>query len=111
MTSSTQNVHLDGHGGLDITASVTVPHGPAVVFTPTAAPSLCQSGGDDGYPIHPAARTWQRARVLASVSSVGAAAWTKAVDHGFIIILDLAIDGQTTSGGTTSVRDLAVYER
>ena len=46
MTSSTQNVHLDGHGGLDITASVTVPHGPPLAFTPTAAPSLRQSGGE-----------------------------------------------------------------
>lgn len=57
--------------------------------------------------------------------SIGAAAWTEAVDHGFIIILDLAMggqypeekcdctapDGQTTSGGTMSVRDLAVYTR
>ena len=60
-----------------------------------------------------------------SERKIGAAAWTEAVDHGFMVILDLAIGGQypegkcdctapndqTTSGGTMSVRDLAVYER
>lgn len=58
-----------------------------------------------------------------SESAVGAAVWTKAVDHGFSIILDLALGGSypdnachcsapgsaTTSGGTMSVRSLAVY--
>jgi hypothetical protein len=79
---------------------------------------------------HPSAeqiRWYLNNRVFFSVSesSVGTAAWTKAVDHGFIIILDLGIGGQypegkcgctapndqTTSGGTMSVRDLAVSER
>jgi beta-glucanase (GH16 family) len=60
-----------------------------------------------------------------SERNIGAAVWTEAVDHGFIIILDLAMGGgypdgkcncttptnETTSGGTMSVRDLAVYER
>lgn len=60
-----------------------------------------------------------------SERSIGATDWVKAVDHGFWIILDLAIGGQypegkcnctapnaeTTSGGTMSVRDLAVYYR
>ena len=58
-------------------------------------------------------------------SQVGAAAWTKAVDHGFSIILNVAMggswpdskcgcstpNGATTSGGTMSVRSLAVYDR
>jgi beta-glucanase (GH16 family) len=58
-----------------------------------------------------------------SESTVGAAAWTEAVDHGFSIILDVAMGGSypdnvchcsapgdaTTSGGTMSVRSLAVY--
>ena len=53
---------------------------------------------------------------------VGTAPWTEAVDHGFSIILDLAIGGtypntrcgcqtptaQTTSGGTMTVRSLSV---
>jgi beta-glucanase (GH16 family) len=57
-----------------------------------------------------------------SESSVGTAAWTEAVDHGFAIILDLAIGGsypnsvcdcsaptaQTPSGGTMRVRDVSV---
>jgi beta-glucanase (GH16 family) len=60
-----------------------------------------------------------------SERKIGTAVWTKAVDHGFMIILDLAIGGQypegkcgctapsdqTTSGGTMSVRNLAVYDR
>jgi beta-glucanase (GH16 family) len=55
---------------------------------------------------------------------VGAAAWTRAVDHGFYIILDLAIGGrypdglcacvtpgsQTTSGGSMAVRYVSVYD-
>jgi len=54
---------------------------------------------------------------------VGAAAWNEAIDHGFRIILDLAMggayphaachcstpDGATAPGGTLRVRDLAVY--
>ncbi len=54
---------------------------------------------------------------------VGARAWDEAVNHGFSIILDLAMGGQypdeacgcttptsqTTSGGTMRVRDVAVY--
>jgi beta-glucanase (GH16 family) len=58
-----------------------------------------------------------------SESAVGAAVWTEAVDHGFSIILDIAVGGSypdnvchcstpgsaTTSGGTMSVRSLAVY--
>jgi beta-glucanase (GH16 family) len=58
-----------------------------------------------------------------SESQVGAAAWRTAFDQGFAIILDLAIGGMypdaacrcsapsagTTSGGTLSVRDVAVY--
>jgi beta-glucanase (GH16 family) len=58
-----------------------------------------------------------------SESTAGAAAWTEAVDHGFSIILDIAMGGSypdsvchcsapggaTTSGGTMSVRSLAVY--
>jgi len=60
-----------------------------------------------------------------SERKIGVAAWTEAVDHGFMIILEIAIGGQypegkcgctapndqTTSGGTMTVRDLAVYER
>jgi beta-glucanase (GH16 family) len=56
---------------------------------------------------------------------VGEAAWSAAVDHGYSIIFDLAIGGaypdgicgcttptdQTTSGGTMTVRYLAVYNR
>lgn len=56
-------------------------------------------------------------------SQVGAEAWTEAVDHGFSIILDLAIGGKypdsacrctapspaTTSGATMSVRYVRVY--
>ena len=55
---------------------------------------------------------------------VGAAVWHEAVNHGFRIILDLAIGGSypddnckcspptsaTSSGGTLSVRDVAVYK-
>jgi beta-glucanase (GH16 family) len=47
-----------------------------------------------------------------SESTVGAAAWTEAVDHGFSIVLDVAMGGSypdTTSGGTMSVRSLSVY--
>jgi beta-glucanase (GH16 family) len=58
-----------------------------------------------------------------SESTVGAATWTQAVDHGFSIILDVAMGGSypdnvchcsapggaTTAGGTLSVRSLAVY--
>lgn len=58
-----------------------------------------------------------------SERSIGAKPWVEAVDHGFEIILNLAIGGQypegkcgcaapndqTTSGGTMSVRNLAVY--
>ena len=54
---------------------------------------------------------------------MGAAVWTEAIDHGFSIILDVAMGGSysdnlchcsapgaaTTSGGTMSVRSLAVY--
>lgn len=57
-------------------------------------------------------------------SQVGTKPWVDAVDHGFSIILDLAIGGRypdttchctapvswTTSGATMSVRDLKVYE-
>jgi beta-glucanase (GH16 family) len=59
-----------------------------------------------------------------SESEVGKAAWTAAVDHGFSIILNVAVGGtgpdfvcrcttptaQTSSGGIMTVRDLAVYE-
>ena len=59
-----------------------------------------------------------------SESQVGQAAWTAAVDHGFTIILSVAIGGsypdivchcvspnaQTSSGGTMTVRNLAVYQ-
>ena len=55
---------------------------------------------------------------------VGAAVWTTAVDHGFSIVLNLAIggnypdaicscttpDAQTTSGGMMIVRNVAVYD-
>jgi len=58
-------------------------------------------------------------------TEVGAAVWDEAVDHGFWIILDLAIGGSypdqachcltpnatTSSGGTMRVRDVAVYQR
>ena len=58
-----------------------------------------------------------------SESQVGAGIWDEAVNHGFSIILDLAIGGQypneqcgcsspagqTTSGGTMQVQDVAVY--
>jgi beta-glucanase (GH16 family) len=60
-----------------------------------------------------------------SESQVNEAAWTAAVDHGYSIIFDLAIGGsypdavcqctapsdQTTSGGTMTVRYVAVYYR
>jgi len=60
-----------------------------------------------------------------SENQVGAGPWNEAVNHGFSIIFDLAIGGsypngrcncltptsQTTSGGTMSVHDVAVYER
>jgi len=60
-----------------------------------------------------------------SERKIGAKAWAPAVDHGFDIIFDLAMGGQypedkcnctapsdqTTSGGTMSIRDLAVYYR
>jgi beta-glucanase (GH16 family) len=60
-----------------------------------------------------------------SESQVGQAPWTAAVDHGYSIIFDLAIggsypdnvcqcsapDAQTTSGGTMTVRDVAVYDQ
>ena len=56
-------------------------------------------------------------------SQVGTKAWTRAVDHGFSIILDLAIGGKypdstchctapsaaTTSGAAMSVRYVRVY--
>lgn len=59
-----------------------------------------------------------------SESQVGAAAWTTAVDHGFRIILDLAIGGhypdanchcqaptaQTTSGAAMSIASVTVYD-
>jgi beta-glucanase (GH16 family) len=58
-------------------------------------------------------------------AQVDPAAWSAAVDHGYSIIFDLAIGGaypdgvcgcttptdQTTSGGTLTVRDVAVYTR
>jgi beta-glucanase (GH16 family) len=60
-----------------------------------------------------------------SESQVGRAAWAEAVDHGFTIILDVAVggsypdivcqcaspDAQTSSGGTMTVRQLAVSVR
>jgi beta-glucanase (GH16 family) len=59
-----------------------------------------------------------------SESQVGQTAWTTAVDHGFAIILSVAVGGsypdivchcfspnaQTSSGGTMTVRNLAVYQ-
>lgn len=58
-------------------------------------------------------------------SQAGKNAWVKAVDHGFSIIFDLAIGGsypdgvcgctspgsRTSSGGTMSIRYVAVYTR
>ena len=60
-----------------------------------------------------------------SESQMSAPVWARAVDHGFAIILDLAMGGdypdavcgcstptgQTTSGGTMSVRYVGVYQR
>ena len=60
-----------------------------------------------------------------SESQVGRGAWTRAVDHGFSVIFDLAIGGSypdgvcgcttpgahTSSGGTLSIRYVAVYRR
>jgi beta-glucanase (GH16 family) len=60
-----------------------------------------------------------------SEDQVDQAAWTAAVDHGYSIIFDLAIGGgfpdgvcqctapsdQTTSGGTMTVKYVAVYDR
>jgi beta-glucanase (GH16 family) len=60
-----------------------------------------------------------------SAGQVGHSAWTKAVDHGFSIIFDLAIGGsypdavcgctspggQTSSGGTLRIRYVAAYDR
>jgi beta-glucanase (GH16 family) len=217
MTSSTQNVHLDGHGGVDITAvrdgsswtsgrihtissDFAAPAGGEMMVTasilqPGPANALgywpafwllgpgswpqhgeidiledanglsdhsgtfscgAREQGPCDYPSglgtgllpcpgcqrsynvysvvidrrHPSAeqiRWYLNNREFFSVSEnrVGTATWTEAVDHGFVIILDLAIggqypegkcsctapDNQTTSGGTMSVRDLAVYER
>jgi beta-glucanase (GH16 family) len=59
-----------------------------------------------------------------SESEVGKAAWTAAVDHGFSIMLNVAVGGsgpdyvcacttptaQTSSGGIMTVRNLSVYE-
>jgi beta-glucanase (GH16 family) len=59
-----------------------------------------------------------------SESRVGAAVWNEAVDHGFFIILDVAMGGTypdvacqcsapdhtTASGGTMTVRSVAVYD-
>lgn len=59
-----------------------------------------------------------------SESRVGAAVWDEAVDHGFSVILDVAVGGTypdvtckcsapdhaTTSGGTMVVRSVAVYD-
>ena len=56
-------------------------------------------------------------------NEVGAAAWDEAIDHGFWIIFDVAMggsypddtchcpapDGATSSGGTMSIRNVAVY--
>jgi beta-glucanase (GH16 family) len=58
-------------------------------------------------------------------NQVGEPAWSAAVDHGYSIIFDLAMGGaypdgvcqcstptdQTTSGGTMTVRYVAVYNR
>jgi beta-glucanase (GH16 family) len=58
-----------------------------------------------------------------SEARVGRAAWTAAIDHGFSIVLNVAVGGaypnivcqcvspvdRTSSGGTMAVRDLAVY--
>jgi beta-glucanase (GH16 family) len=58
-------------------------------------------------------------------SQVGAATWNEAIDHGFAVMLDVALGGTypdqacrcvtpvaaTSSGGTLSVRDIAVYQR
>ena len=58
-------------------------------------------------------------------AQVGATAWHEAIDHGFFIILDLAMGGNypdplcdctaptaaTTSGGSMSVKYVAVYEK
>ena len=58
-----------------------------------------------------------------SEAQIGAPAWTQAYDHGLSVLLDVAIGGaypdaicgcagptaQTTSGGTMSVRGVAVY--
>ena len=60
-----------------------------------------------------------------SESRIGHRTWTRAVDHGFSVIFDLAIGGQypqgvcgcaapngrTSSGGTLSIRYVAVYDR
>jgi len=60
-----------------------------------------------------------------SESRIGRTTWARAVDHGFFIIFDLAIGGsypesecgcaapagRTSSGGTLSIRYVAVYHR
>ncbi len=60
-----------------------------------------------------------------SESRIGRRTWARAVDHGFSIIFDLAMggsypqaacgcaapDGRTSSGGTLSIRSVAVYAR
>ena len=60
-----------------------------------------------------------------SETRIGRRTWTRAVDHGFSIIFDLAMggsypdgacgcaapNGRTSSGGTLSIRYVAVYER
>lgn len=81
---------------------------------------------DRRVPGHEQVRWYLDGREFFSVSEspVGTAVWTEAVDHGFTIILDVAIggtypdnkcgcsapDSATTAGGAMSVRSLAVYD-
>ena len=77
-------------------------------------------------PTSRSAGTWTAGSSSRSMrTQVGEAAWSAAVDHGYSIIFDLAIGGgypdgvcgcttptdQTTSGGTMTVRYVAVYNR
>jgi len=112
--------------------------GPCHEFTGLGSGLLACAGCQAGYhsysiivdrtrPADEQIRWYLDGRLFHSVSEsqVGKSAWTKAVDHGFSIIFDLAIgggypngvcgcitpDSRTSSGGTMSIQSVAVYRR